>query len=67
MKENPAPNTYLSDYPESWKHKGPSFGISYKHFEKTGIIGSEPLKKSKLLANQLIKNNNYMAKTAFGW
>lgn len=49
MKEYPAPNTYLNKPSATcdFKSKGFSFGLSYRHYEKTGIFGAEPLKKSQ--------------------
>jgi hypothetical protein len=38
MKEYPAPNAYLAPIPYSNNSKGPSFGISYRSYEKAGIF-----------------------------
>jgi hypothetical protein len=48
MKEYPAPNTYLNKMPSSdVTAKGFTFGVSFKHYEKTGVCGTEPLRKSQ--------------------
>ena len=39
MKENPAPGTYLDHHAtnNSFRPKGPTFGIGYKYYEKVTI------------------------------
>ena len=39
MKENPAPGSYIDQHNTTvdFRSKGPTFGISYKHYEKVMI------------------------------
>lgn len=49
MKENPAPGAYEAEA-ESPAKKGPTFGISYKYYEKVMIPREE--KKNRVTSKQ---------------
>ena len=50
MKENPAPGSYMSDknLSSDFRPKGPTFGISHKHYEKVML----PKEKRANMSNQ---------------
>lgn len=57
MKENPAPGAYMdyhSTTTNDFRPKGPTFGISYKYYEKVTI----PKEKKNASTSQSNKRNN---------
>ena len=57
MKENPAPGAYMdyhSTTTNDFRPKGPTFGISYKYYEKVTI----PKEKKNASTSQSKKSNN---------